>query len=288
MTISKWQIAMVLIIVLIGGFFGQRYYYELEEKENVERFLQQRYGQVFNAQSCEYYYQSAGGPKGIRTFVISRDQPPVEFFVSRLLDNPRNNFRNYHESMVIRDGKIYFGYLMQKWMREVDVKLQGVAEKVFQQPIIFGSDIHASVDQLRGQTPTFFEMRETHPEVFADKYYSQSFWLLSFYDLNENNKVQETERIFQFMGKLNKLGMQKYMLHINYYLPTYFPEAKKSIEKVGGVMSFLDIDYRYSQKPAGFIASGEQWKYTMMLLANDVDKIKTPSDIIPFIKPKMR
>jgi len=293
MTISKWKIAVALIGVLMAGFFGQRYYYEQVEKKNVERFLQERYGQEFVAQSCEYF-QSEGmvGRKGIRTFVFSKEQPPIKVAVARFLDKSRDDLQSYFELNASKDGENYGFYFNQVWSREVDAKLQGVTESVFQRTIFFVSGINAPyplLSQLQGQTPTYFGTLKNRTEVFSDTNFnfSQSFWLLSFYDLNEGNKPMEAERIFQFMSELRKLNINKYMLYIHYYTPTYMTDAKVSIKQVGGLYSFIEADSA-SVVPYGFFGSGKNWKYIMNLSRRDIDKIKSPSDIIPFFKPKIR
>jgi len=289
MVYSKGKIAIILIGIVLAGYFGHDYYYMQTEKKNVAQILRQKYGQEFNIQSCEYFHSEGFvGRKGIQTFVISNDQPPVAFFVSRFIDSPWDDLRSYFETPTQKDGKIYAGYLEQLWSREATAKIQGVAESVFQYSILVEAGIGSSYSfrtQLRGHTPTFSETLETHSEVFANT--AQSIWVLSFYAINESNKSQEAERIFRFMSEMRKLGIPKFLLHINYYVPSYLAEAKNSIEKAGGVISFASTEIG-TWAPKAFPSSGKRWQFEMVLLEKDVEKINSPSDIVPLFKAKIR
>ena len=286
----KLKIFTVLIIVLFGGFFAQRYFYEQDEKKNVAQFLRQRYGQEFIVDDCDYSYKGSSRIKFIRTHVISKDSPPITFFVSRPVDSAREDFNNYYETVESVGEIIYEGYLNQRWEREVNARIKGVAEGLFHRPILISSDISipsSFQSQLRGRIPLYFETRQTQPEIFADKYFSQSVWVISFSDLNESSKLQEAERIFRFIGELRNLGMLKYKLYIHYYLPTYLQEANRNIEKVGGIDTFVRAE-NGSVTLSGYLGSGDQWRYSMTLLWEDIEKIKNPSEIVNFFKMKIR
>ena len=53
--------------------------------------------------------------------------------------------------------------------------------------------------------PSYFEILKTHPEVFLDKHTYQFFQLVFFYDIDENNKAQEAEKIYVFMNEMRQM-----------------------------------------------------------------------------------
>ena len=160
MKLSK---ANIIAVGLLGFFaalyFGYDYVYERQEKKNVEQFLRHRYGKEFTAISCDYYHTRIPGPKVIRTLVLSKDQPPVKFYVTRLIDSPQDDFSKYAETFEIVNMMGYAGYLEQLWAREIDAKTRKIANEFFPSPTVLGSSVsiyRPFLSQLNGHVPSFF------------------------------------------------------------------------------------------------------------------------------------
>ena len=247
--------------------------------------MHQRYGKKFIAQNCDYIYRRIPGPKVIRTLVVSTDHPPVEFYVTRLVSSSRSNYKSYGESIENVGYKTYIGYLEQLWGKELNTKIQIMADNIFSQPVFTRSGVNipgSFLSQLQNHTPSYFETRKNHPEVFSNKYFSQSFSVITFSDISDAGKQTEAERIFRFINELRNEKTDKFVLHVFGYLPSHLPYIQKQIEKLGGKENFIHIESGTTTMPG--YTPGKFLHYRLIISWNEIEMIRNSGDVIPYIR----
>jgi hypothetical protein len=250
------------------------------EKQNVARYLKEKYGQDFKTTKVEEYHWYFGSKKQIRTYVVSNDNPPIEFIVARLAEKPGE----YFETSLMFGEDAYRNYIMLKWNREATAKLQEEAEMIFKRPTLLFSWISlpaSYTEQKFGFVPSYFDAVKNNPEIFHQKYTTQSFGLAFFNDVNATNKNDELEKIYKFMEKLRAMGIQNYQIRIDYFTPEAARESQQVISRIG-VEAFIRVEGG-RLKIKEYSESGKR-KYTIFLKEQDVQAIQAPNDIAKYFQ----
>jgi hypothetical protein len=241
------------------------------EKKSVARYLKEKYGQDFTIKKVEEYHWYFGSKKQIRTYVVSKDNPPIEFIVARLAEKPGE----YWET----GQTVYRNYLELKWNREAGARLQQEAESIFKRPTLLYASItlpDSYVDQKFGLVPSYFDAVKNNQDIFYQKFTTQYFGLAFFHDVNATNKNEEAERIYIFMEKLQKMGIQNYQISIDYFAADYAQEGQQVVNRIG-VQAFVRVEGG-QLKIKEYSVSGKR-KYNIFLKEQDVNVIQGPQDV---------
>ncbi len=284
--VGGWAVLFVLALSLYYAVPGLGENEELrQERKVVAQYLQKKYGQDFIIKKVEYYsdYQDVKREL-IRTHVVSRDAPPIEFLVSRSVKKPDDRW----ETVLFLGRSIGTSYLALRLGRELAEPCRDIAEKIFARPVLLYADVSVSIaydNPDLGNVPTYFELVEKHPEVFKEKGTNQIVEMVFFYDLDETNKGQEAEKIYAFMTDIRRLcapGTNN-KIAINYYKPDFAQEAQKVVASIG-LSEFTAIEGGYYTAQEYKKSGRRQWY--LFLSKDEMADIKEPADILRYLKKR--
>jgi hypothetical protein len=245
------------------------------EKKNVARYLKEKYGQDFKTTKVEDYHWYFGSKKQIRTYVVSNDNPPIEFIVARLAEKPGE----YFETSLFFGQDAYKDYLRLRWNREAAARLQQEAEETFKRPTLLYASISLPAsyrDQKFGSVPSYFDTVKNNPDIFYQKFATQYFELAFFHDVTDSNKNEEAAKIYAFMRRVKEIGIQNYQINIDYFAGDYAQEAQQVVNRIG-VQAFVRVEGG-SLKIKEYSVSGKR-KYNIFLKEQDVNVIQGPQDV---------
>lgn len=265
----------LLCLIFIFPEAGENNEFKLERK-TAAQYLQEKYGQNFAIKKVEYFRLSGDSKQLIRTHVVSKDDPPIEFVVQRFVDQPDSKYTE--ASFHLHD---YFGYsyLDLKWSREVTTRFEEVAKTIFLRPTFLEATIMTPgyfKNQKFGMVPSYFETLRTNPGATQDKKTNQ-FQLIFFYNINEANKAEEAQKIYAFLTEMQKAGILHYLIGIAYFAPEFAAEGQKAIAQIGlnGVMS-VEGGYVDSDK----YKSSSQLLSQINLSEDDFSRIKDSTELV--------
>ncbi|HWQ73408.1 MAG TPA: hypothetical protein VN370_13945, partial [Desulfitobacteriaceae bacterium] len=269
-------IISLLCLIFIFPEVGESNEFKLERK-TVAEYLKEKYGQDFAIKKVEYFRLSGYSKQLIRTYVESRDDPPIEFVVQRFVEQPDSK---YSEASFHLHDYFSYSYLDLKWSREVTTRFEEVAKTIFLRP----TSIEATIlmpeyfkSQKFGMTPSYFETLLTNPGVTQDKKTIQSFQLIFFCNINEANKVEEAKKIYAFITEMQRAGILHYSISIAYFAPEFAAEGQKAIARVGlnGIMS-VELGFVESDK---YKKSG-QLLSQIILTEDDFSRMKDSTELV--------
>lgn len=194
-----------------------------DEKREVQGYLKDKYGQEFTVQKTEYHSLHLGAEPHLWTYVISKDEKPIEFIV-------KEDGNDRSESNLFRGRQEYKSYQDLKWEQELDGLLKDLATKIFSRPSLLYTSLRTVESEIITNS-SYFNAIKRNPDFFQNKTTDQLLYLVFFQKIKDKEK--EAELINQFLNELRKLGMENFRVMVDYYSPEVVTEAKASIDKVG-------------------------------------------------------
>ena len=273
-------VAMMSLYYMSPGIWESREF--RAERRDVTKYLKEKYGQDFNIKKMEYYWWYLGSKRQIRSYVVSKDDPPIEFIVARLADQPEEG---YWETSLFLGQDNHRDYLELKWNRESEARFKEVAEEIFSRPtFLYTSIVVPSYyrDQKFGTVPSYFDTLKNNPGIFHDKVARQYIQLVFFDTVDEANRTLEVKKIYTFMNELRKMGIQNYRLAIDYFEPDFAEEAQRVISRIG-LEAVMRVEHGWWTTKE-YSGSRGQRINCVFLQEEDVNNIKDSTDISKFFK----
>lgn len=276
---KKWmKLTIVMAIVLTVYHLATRESEEFRnERKNVAQYLREKYGQEFIIQKVEYHTPSLGATRRIETHVLSQEKEPVKLIVSRIDDGSDVEYIELCHRM----GDMYSGsYLSVKWERELERSVKEMAAQIYSQPVNLYVDLSLRRKNF-GRVPSYFEILQSNPELFEDKYTTQAITLIFFYTITEKNQLVEAEKLFRFITALQQSGIKYLRIEAEYFSSDYEGQGQNNINKYG-VRVFDAVEGRHYYM-SGYDVSNKKQSY-ILVLKEDVPKVKDATDLLKYLK----